>query len=663
MSENETRVLVLDDDHDDAFLIEEAFDEVCGRKYAVSVFHTPNEALEVLKTQSFDAILCDYRLGAISGIDFLKAVRKMRIDTPVLLLTGMQSDAVDQEALAAGAADFIAKTELSGIVVDRAVRYAVANAARERLLRSVLDNASAGVVLLAKDGEPALWNPRYGVFASMLAGVEPDPDVPTARELVSALSRHTLNADTKDILVADHTLEKTVTPLERGEVLILLHDVTERVRALQERHEAQARVTHMAFHDTLTGLPNRAAFNNRLDDDVHEARRRHRLLAVLSIDLDSFKAINDLYGHAVGDAVLSATARQLKEAVGEGEFIARLGGDEFVAIAPISEDVEVPPLAMRLGEALERGVDLDGRHFSCGGSVGVAIYPHHGADREQLLNCADLAMYRSKRSGGGVCVFDSEMDNAVREIRRLSEDLKLAIEHKDIRVHFQPQTTVDTRELTGFEGLARWTLRDAPVSPGQFIPLAEKNGLIVPLGEHVLREACMAAVEWPFPAKVAVNLSPVQIARSDVANCVHTILLETGLPASRLELEVTETSLIEDRDRALHVLRHVKDLGVSVAMDDFGTGYSSLATLQAFPFDKIKLDRSFIAQVHEMHPSAAIVRAVVQLGLNLGMGVLAEGVETEEQVDFLKSVGCQEMQGYLIGRPAPEAVFPEKTAR
>ena len=431
------------------------------------------------------------------------------------------------------------------------------------------------------------------------------------------------------------------------------------VRDLRQRLEQERRIAFLARNDSLTGLPNRASFLEKLAR-MCQLHKDKPGFALFAIDLDRFKDINDIYGHGVGDQMLNHVSNNMKLATREGEFIARLGGDEFVAIVPLSSQnylrEEANAAALRLREAILRPMHGEHTQLGCGASIGIALWPVDADQPNALINNADLAMYRSKASiADDICFYDRSMDEAVRERRRMTQGMREALDRGLFQIYYQPQMMLGTNEVTGYEALIRWPRPDGGyISPVDFIPLAEDTGLILPIGEWVLRRACEEAMQWDKPLRLAVNLSPVQLGQTELPRLVQTILMETGLPASRLELEITETAMITDMARSTHILRQLKALGVSIAMDDFGTGYSSLSTLRAFPFDKIKLDRAFMGELEDSPQSRAIIRAVLTLGESLNIPVLAEGVETSNQLNFLKAQGCDEVQGYLLGRPARE---------
>jgi len=437
----------------------------------------------------------------------------------------------------------------------------------------------------------------------------------------------------------------------------VLQDVTERKRA-------EARIAHMAHYDGLTDLPNRAAFTECFATTLARAAKEKDAFALLSVDLDRFKEVNDVFGHTIGDKLLCAVSGRLGAAA-EGAFLARLGGDEFaLIISGGSHPASAHALAERLMASVAEDFELDGHRLRIGLSIGIAIYPADGTDASSLIGNADAALHRAKSGGRGtIRFFEADMDQRLRERRALVHDLQDAVESGELVVYYQPQARIDG-EITGFEALVRWRHPTRGlIAPDMFIPAAEESGLILPIGEWVLRESCREAASWPKPLNIAVNLSPVQFRHGDLPGLVHSVLLETGLPPGRLELEITESVLIDDLARGLTILRRLKLLGVQIAMDDFGTGYSSLSNLQAFAFDKIKIDRSFISSLDTSPQSATIVRAVIGLGRGLDLPVIAEGVETNKQLEFLSAEACTAVQGYLVGKPLPIDAYADAVGR
>ena len=446
-------------------------------------------------------------------------------------------------------------------------------------------------------------------------------------------------------------------PMEDGGWIETHEDVT-------EAKQTEQRILHMAHHDTLTGLPNRTAFNEYFAATLERSATSGEQFAILSVDLDRFKEANDAYGHSVGDALLRQVARRLQEAA-RGTFLARVGGDEFaVVVSAGPQPAAAATLAERLLAAFADEFEIEDQRIQISLTIGGAVYPTDGADAKTLMVNVDAALYRAKSEMRGVVVFfEPEMSARLRERHALQQDLRSAIARGELLLHYQPQVRM-TGEMIGFEVLARWQCpKRGMVSPGTFIPIAEESGLIIPLGEWVLRAACCEAASWPQPLTIAVNISPIQFHHGDLPRLVHSILLETGLAPSRLELEITEGVFINDFSHAVSILRRLKSLGVQIALDDFGTGYSSLSYVHSFPFDKIKIDRTFIGDLRHNRHSMAIVRAVIGLGHSLNMPVLAEGVETQAQRGVLIKEGCDEAQGYFFGRPLPIAEQAELIGR
>lgn len=413
---------------------------------------------------------------------------------------------------------------------------------------------------------------------------------------------------------------------------------------------------HAALHDTLTGLPNRAFLSERLPDMLDAGARTGLKAAVLVIDLDRFKDVNDVHGHTAGDALLQCLTQRLKEVMSPGEFVARVGGDEFIAVKQdVGRQEEVLHFAQRLVACISLPVAHRDRTLSVGASLGISVYPTDADDADELIGVADLAMYRAKKQvGHKICFYDQSMDEGRRTKSALSMDLYGAVERNELVLYYQSQIDVTTGETSGFEALLRWNHpQRGLILPAEFIPIAEETGLILPIGEWVLRTACAEAARWQKPYKLAVNIAAAQLTQSGLPRLLHGILLETGLAASRLELEITEATIIDDVNGTLRVVRQLKALGVTIAMDDYGTGYSSLSTLRLFPFDKIKIDRSFVDDVITNTASSAIVKATILLAKSLDIPVLAEGVETRENLEFLRVAGCAEAQGFLFALPQP----------
>lgn len=431
---------------------------------------------------------------------------------------------------------------------------------------------------------------------------------------------------------------------------------------LRTRTESAERIHQLSFNDSMTGLPNRIAFNERLAFWASESHERAHRLAALTINIDGFKDINDLYGHSAGDLLLIEAAARMRQVIGTDEFLARQSGDEFLALQMSGgQPADAQRFAERIAAALAAPFLIHDQRIALTTAIGYSIFPTDTPERDHLLGNAKLAMDAGKaKQRGAICAYHREMGDAARARRALMRDIQTATANGELELHYQLQTTLSDGAICGSEALMRWNHpKLGRISPADFIPLAEESGAILDMGEWALRTACRDAAEGRLPGTIAVNLSPVQFGRADLAETIHAILLETGLSPRRLEIEVTESTLMSDQVRGLHILRKLKAMGISVAMDDFGTGYSSLGTLHAFPFDKIKLDQSFVRRIPDDATACAIVRTVLALGHSLKIPVLAEGIETSVQWHFLLGEGCDKGQGYLFARPVPMAQIPE----
>jgi diguanylate cyclase (GGDEF)-like protein/PAS domain S-box-containing protein len=470
----------------------------------------------------------------------------------------------------------------------------------------------------------------------------------TADERATRIWKH-IKADGSLIDMAIYARDLTFN--DRPAVMLALIDITERKRA-------EARLAFMAQHDGLTALPNRIMLRQRLDESLALTRRSGEKVAVLFVDLDGFKGINDTLGHAVGDKLLKCVTKRLRSSVREEDAVARLGTDEFAIVqagAGRPEDVAV--LAKRLIDAIGEPYRLDGHTVLSSASIGIAMAPGDGDDAEKLLKNADMALSRAKSEGHATfSFFEAEMDARAQSRRLIEIDLRAAIEADALVPHYQPLIDLRSGRITGAEALVRWPhpVRGM-ISPAEFIPVAEENGLINVIGALMLRRACTDAARWPSEVSVAVNLSPLQFRTGNLLSIAMDALRQSGLPPNRLQLEITETLLLEKSDQVLATLHALRALGVRISMDDFGTGYSSLSYLRSFPFDKIKIDRSFVRGLDSNPDAQAIMRAIISLGAGLGVTITAEGVETEAELSYLRAEGCHEGQGFLFSRARPNA--------
>lgn len=513
---------------------------------------------------------------------------------------------------------------------------------------SLLAGAFFSAVAINRAARPVTRFCRYGAVAALI---------------VAIASVHFIGMAAID-LVPDTTLEVPQSVISSAVlglgvlglmmVLLALAAASYLIDASTMR-EAVERYRQLSLQDPLTGLPNRSAFQEELSEAAVHAVGLGARVAILSFDLDRFKEVNDVHGHLAGDAVLRTIGDRLASVISDGEFVARIGGDEFIAMTRRHYGrADASRLAARMIAEIVKPIEWNGNSLSVGTSVGVAILDDD-VEVEDLLARADVAMYRAKETGSNaVCFYDASMDRAVRERNVLAMDMRSGLLRGEFQLNYQRQNDTFTGAVVGFEALLRWNHPyRGNVPPSEFIPIAERSGFIVELGEWVLREACREAASWRNPLSIAVNVATQQLADPGFPGLVQDILQETGLDPARLELEITETGIIADHQRALQTIRHLKSLGAKIAMDDYGTGYSSLSMLLAFPFDKIKIDRQFVDGVATSAQSAAIVRSTLILASSLEIPVLAEGVETDEHVNFLREEGCVQVQGYFYGKPVP----------
>ncbi|WKA26888.1 bifunctional diguanylate cyclase/phosphodiesterase [Bradyrhizobium roseum] len=585
------------------------------------------------------------------------------VPEPILGTDGLSISPTELSFLTAVAAFAILGLSLLAAMIDRRAKGELHS--QKILLDTALDNMSQGLCMFDADGRILLVNQRYAELMdrsgmpmqgrllvdvlreSKAAGEwHGDPDEFFAGALQDARAGRTV---TRTIDRNGRSVRVVDQPMKGGGWVATFEDIT-------EWQAAQQRISHMARHDALTDLPNRTLFREQLEKALRLVRRSDQL-AVLCLDLDHFKDINDSLGHPVGDILLKEVARRLGECITEHDTVARLGGDEF-AIVQFCNDCEptaVASLASQVVEQVSAPYEIAGHQLVIGVSIGISLAPEDGRNPDELLKKADLALYRAKEDGRGTYrFFETGMDARAQARRLLELDLRMALKRDEFEVYYQPIRDVARDLVVSFEALVRWnhSLRGM-IPPANFIPLAEETGLIVPIGAWVLRQACMDAVRWSQQVGVAVNLSPVQFKNPSLVSTVKAALQASGLPAQRLELEITESVLLQNSEATLRVLHELRGFGVRISLDDFGTGYSSLSYLRSFPFDKIKIDRSFISELATRENSMAIVRAVTGLGKSLGIATTAEGVETDAQFELLRREGCTQAQGYLFSRPRP----------
>jgi diguanylate cyclase (GGDEF)-like protein len=548
---------------------------------------------------------------------------------------------------------------------------------RTSRLQAIIDNFPGGILFLDRDLRVAVCNEKAKRFLDLPEALFADGPPPLEAILRLNASRGEFGPGDAEQQVAERmalvrerkpyisererqdgtVLEMRGVPLDDGGFITTHMDITERRRS-------QAKIVHMALHDALTELPNRVLLNERLEQALARVKRGE-VLAVHLLDLDHFKNVNDTLGHPAGDKLLNLVSDRLRALIRETDTIARMGGDEFAVLqVALAQPADATVLALRIIEAVSEPYDIDGHQVVIGTSVGIAVGPTDGLTPDELLRNADLALYRAKGDGRGTYhFFEAEMDAQMQARRVLENDLRKALPAGEFELHYQPVVDLKSNQISSFEALIRWRHPgNGLIAPGAFIPVAEEIGFIVPLGEWVIRQACKTAAGWPSQVRVSVNLSSLQFRSASLVETIVEALAASGLPAERLELEITETVLLNDSESTLSTLYQLRALGVRIAMDDFGTGYSSLSYLQSFPFDKIKIDRSFVKDIADGVGSLNIVRAVTAMATGLGMATTAEGVETNEQLEMVRTEGCTEIQGYVFSKPVPASEVEELLA-
>lgn len=651
-------------------------------------------AIDMLSGNQYDLILLDLKMPMVNGHDVMDYMSSNNIDTMTIVVSGETSLDDISKALRHGAYDYLKKPyvpeELTA-TVNNAIRKRLLETSNqlmqsrlnqsERLHRFIVNNSPDIIFILDGNGnfsfinskiEQLLHYPREELIGKSISTLVEEEDHERAHYFFEHANNPHLGIQTAEIMLKPYTpgsakrhFEVSLWPIEDiGSKSKLNASQRYRIygtaRDISEQMEAEAFINFQAYHDLLTRLPNRALFKDRLSVAITQAQRNETQLAVMFIDLDRFKIINDSLGHTMGDRLLQAVSQRLQTSIRKGDTLSRFGGDEFTLLLP---DVKSAEAATQIAEKIlvdiKKPFHLSSHELHVGASIGITLFPESGDNMDALIKNADIAMYRVKKTGkDGYQLFNSEMHSASTERLMLEQDMHKAIEQGEFEICYQPQINIHSRQIYGVEALVRWNHpRLGRLSPAEFIPVAEESRLIVELDQHILRQACKEVLQYHSKGlpelRLAVNLSPVVIERDDFVEKVLAIVKEENFPTQLLELEITENILMNDSQDIVEKLLKLSSEGINLAIDDFGTGYSSLSYLQNFPVNTLKIDRSFIHSIKSSEDEACIVNAIVSMAKGLKMSIVAEGVESKEQLNYLHSLGCSIVQGYLFGHATP----------
>ncbi len=669
-------VLYVEDDED----IRDQLAHFLRRR--VGTLHTAVNGHEgLLSFEAFkpDIVVTDILMPVMNGLEMAEKIKGLSPSTPVIVTTAFNETHFFLKAIDIGVDKYVIKpvnTDLLGEVLLQCAR-AMQSEVERGLAAAVFENSSDAIVVSGRDNRIISVNPAFSEITGYQReeALGRDPGMLSAgrqsREFYLEMWNCLREGGKWSGEIWNRRKSGEIYPewLSISTVKNLQDEITHYVGIfsdITERKQAEERVRHLAHYDALTDLPNRTLFHDRLQQALIQAQRSHDQVAVMFIDLDRFKIINDTLGHNVGDLLLQAVAQRLLNCVRQGDTVCRQGGDEFVILLPqISHAEDAALVAQKILDSINRVFVLDGHELHIGASIGISFFPADGVDAEALMKNADVAMYRAKELGRNNYQFYlSDMNARSFERLALETSLRRAVEHDELEVYYQPLMDAHSNKLVGMEALVRWNHPDLGlVNPAQFIPLAEETGMIIPIGAWVLRHACAQTREWHKQGhgalRVSVNLSARQFRQTDFVGSVRKILDETGFDPHYLELEVTESLLMHNIDENIIVLNELKAMGISIAVDDFGTGYSSLSYLKRLPIDTLKIDRSFVNDVNSNRDDAAIVDAIISLAQSLTLKVVAEGVETCGQQTFLENHQCDEMQGFLFSHPLPADKFSE----
>lgn len=677
MKRDAIQILLIEDNPGDVDLIADMlaeqplFELVCADRLSSGLNH--------LQTRPITLILLDLSLPDSLGLNTFSKVHGQAPHIPIVVLTGTTDERVGLSAVKAGAQDYLIKGRVDSQLLSRTLSYAIerkrfeaALGESEETLRTVVESVREIIFRIDPDCHLTFlntaWTKILGLPAEacldqpLLAFFHPD-DRMRCTDMMNQLLRRELDS----LRFEARLLKQDTEPVWMEADMALNLDAQGKVNGIvgtlddiSERRENEERLLYMATHDALTGLPNRNLFEDRLNQAIAQSARENQLVAVIFMDLDQFKMVNDSLGHDQGDILLREVAVRLAETVRAGDTVARLGGDEFVIVlSELDAAEDAIAIARKIMKSLEKPVYLKNQELAVAGSIGIAMFPKDGDTTSQLVRNADTAMYRSKELGRKqICFYSPEMNAKLLERLTLENDMRRAIERNEFEVHYQPKLDITTGRILGFEALLRWQhpVRGT-ISPDKIIPLAESSGLILAIGSWVLRTACEQLVQWQQQGysglTMAVNLSARQFWKEDLVENIAEILKETGLPPEYLELEITESSVMRNAEETISTLGKLHDMGITLSIDDFGTGYSSLSYLKRFPIQALKVDQSFVRDITVDRDAAAIAQGIIALAHSMNLQVIAEGVQTQSQFDLLKLWNCNAMQGYLFSKPVP----------
>lgn len=681
------KLLLIEDDEDDYILTCDLLGEIKGTKYEITWISKYTEALDAICLGDYDVCLVDYRLGEGTGIELIRASAVRGSLMPIILLTGQGEKEIDIEAAEAGAADYLAKSYIDAPLLERSIRYAIAHGKMletmresEKRFRSIIESANDAIILIDQQGSILSWNKS----AQTIFGYSQDEAI--NRHFSLLVPDRLFKSEEKEIsqlflsgLINGNNAVELSGVRKNGEEFPLEISLSSWqtqegfffcgiIRDVTERKALENQLTHQALHDPLTKLANRVLFRNRVEHALARAERVNKPIAVLFLDLDNFKTINDSLGHAAGDQLLVSVSERLHLCLRTSDTAARLGGDEFAVLVEDSEQSDDAVLvAERILDFLRPPFMIDGKEVYVGTSIGIAITETGRENPEDLLRNADVAMYMAKKNGRGCYViFENTMHSALIKRMELESDLRRSIEKGNFLLNYQPIVDLKTEKLIGMEALVRWRHpKRGIIPPLEFIPIAEETGLIVPLGRWILETACRQANLWKTKFlkdqlfSLTVNLSGGQFEQQNIVETVAAALEKSGLPPECLVLEITENMMLHNTEATIKKLEQLKALGIRLAIDDFGTGYSSLSYLQRFPVDILKIDKSFVDKISSGKEGAAVARAIITMSEALQLRTVAEGIEKQEQTRELQNLGCEFGQGYLFAKPLSNGEMEE----